>query len=560
MLNLNNFITIIPQRDATSEYYNKILQSNDLHSFEVSNSWDNQMQTGKIIISRKNKGWLIWDAKSGYENQKKDYPNAPDDAIVTEWATSIVGWMNKYIGEKDSELYDKANFKKDVTNFSGFSAENVEPVIKVGDFIALEAYYLTSDIFTKTQDIDFTKINILEDDIYKELQKNMKVYTKDSLKLDGIDQNLYDNDISKMVLSSNNQLELKYKSTRNQLFYGYITGVETDNDGRTVIKIADYMYYINQMIIKDDTYNPNKWDIASAFVDLYNDSIEKGKKYQQSPRVFYTTSYRIPLNPLFKDNTGKPLIRTINDRKMYAGIITTESHPTLGMFLKEIKSKYNCQPFFYANTNVLNFLPFRTTTTPYGTGEYPSLGYQQHYFCFQENIISHNLEFRRKEDRIIGVRVKAFRESKENVTTVNGSITVRKKPFTIYIDPGGDTIDMHTMTTIDPNKLNEKQLAEQLKSAGLAKLKKINYSGYYGSFTTFGYPYISHGDRVKLVDKIYPERNGVYTVKTVKYYGSADSGFRQTITIDYRIGDDFSDSSNYVDPERQNETKNLETQ
>lgn len=569
MLNLQSVLTIIPQREETSVYYKKILQTINLESFEVNSSWDNQTQTGKVTLSRKNKGWLIFDANKGYQNQKNnttvkgDYANlenTPEDVISSDWSGDVAGWIQNFVGtEQYSNLYlNNLNYNLDNTNFSGFpspTASTPEPLVKVGDFIALSAFYYTLDVYVL----------------------GAKIYTKSTTKLDGFTVNLFRNFLGNdekggiykentdteiglkvrnngyFILDTNSMNETDLAGPRSQLIYGYVTAVQTDNNGKTVISIADYMYYINQLIVKNATYKPNKWTIMGIFKDLYDDALVKNEQYTNDTKVFYSEKNRIKLNSLYKDNNGKPEIFTINDRDMKAGTITTEVHPTMNMFLKYLKSNVNCQPFFYLNSNVLNILPYRTTTTEQNINDktIPSIfGYQQHYFCFQENIISHSLEFRRKEDKIIGARVKAFRREEFETENANGVKTVRKKPYTIVVDPGGDMIDINYLSETDPNTIPEADLKKLMRDYAFSKLKKINYSGYYGSFTTFGYPYVRHGDRIKLIDKVYPERNGVYTVKSVKYYGGSNVGLRQDITIDYRIGNEFVDAKDYKDPEK----------
>ena len=66
-------------------------------------------------------------------------------------------------------------------------------------------------------------------------------------------------------------------------------------------------------------------------------------------------------------------------------------------------------------------------------------------------------------------------------------------------------------------------------------LKKYYYEGFTGSFTTFGIPYVKHGDTVRIVNNQLPEMSGSYKVKGVVYYGGVDDGLRQEITLDYKV-------------------------
>jgi len=61
--------------------------------------------------------------------------------------------------------------------------------------------------------------------------------------------------------------------------------------------------------------------------------------------------------------------------------------------------------------------------------------------------------------------------------------------------------------------------------------ERLRYTGYRGSFTTFGKPDIRHGDIVNLSDPIFPERSGKYLVKRVRTtFGM--NGYRQEVELE----------------------------
>ena len=68
---------------------------------------------------------------------------------------------------------------------------------------------------------------------------------------------------------------------------------------------------------------------------------------------------------------------------------------------------------------------------------------------------------------------------------------------------------------------------------GKDQLDKLKYTGYKGSFVTFGEPYVTHGDIVKLTSDKMPERDGNYLVKEVKR-GLGIGGSRQEIFIEQK--------------------------
>jgi len=63
------------------------------------------------------------------------------------------------------------------------------------------------------------------------------------------------------------------------------------------------------------------------------------------------------------------------------------------------------------------------------------------------------------------------------------------------------------------------------------RLKKIKYTGYNGAFTTFGEPFVRHGDIAKLTSTKLPERDGNYIISSVIRTFGMD-GYRQEISLD----------------------------
>ncbi|MEO1006846.1 MAG: hypothetical protein AAFW67_13570, partial [Cyanobacteria bacterium J06638_38] len=61
-------------------------------------------------------------------------------------------------------------------------------------------------------------------------------------------------------------------------------------------------------------------------------------------------------------------------------------------------------------------------------------------------------------------------------------------------------------------------------------LQLFKRTGYRGSLTGFGSPFVDHGDTVKIIDSDFPEREGSYIVDDVKVSFSV-GGFRREIQI-----------------------------
>ncbi len=73
-----------------------------------------------------------------------------------------------------------------------------------------------------------------------------------------------------------------------------------------------------------------------------------------------------------------------------------------------------------------------------------------------------------------------------------------------------------------------------LKSVASMKSEKMIYEGYSGYFTTFGKPFVQHGDTVELQNLYMPAKSGKFKVKRVDYtFGSG--GYRQKIELHKRV-------------------------
>ena len=130
-----------------------------------------------------------------------------------------------------------------------------------------------------------------------------------------------------------------------------------------------------------------------------------------------------------------------------------------------------------------------------------------HKLIFEKNIIDHSLEWQNLED--MKIKIKAI------------SMLPNNKKIEIEVgDPIGEQRTAHFYN------LSEKALRE----AAERELPKFRFSGYRGSFTTFGEPQLKHGDTVELTSYKFPERNGEYFVDGVETtFGQ--SGFRQIVEM-----------------------------
>lgn len=92
-------------------------------------------------------------------------------------------------------------------------------------------------------------------------------------------------------------------------------------------------------------------------------------------------------------------------------------------------------------------------------------------------------------------------------------------------DKEGESRTLHFFNITD--KATLQRLAED-------KLKEFKYSGFRGSFTTFGFDKYNHGDIIEIIDTKYKEKTGKYIIEKV-VTNFSQSGYRQTVYISSKV-------------------------
>lgn len=166
--------------------------------------------------------------------------------------------------------------------------------------------------------------------------------------------------------------------------------------------------------------------------------------------------------------------------------------------LEELKKTYALTSYFRGHTLYVGL-------AYYATGKRAK-------FEFQKNIIDSSLEYL-KEDEIT-FKIKAI------------SILENNKKIEVEVgDPSGET------RTITKYNLSE----GELKKAAEREIDRLRYEGFRGSFFTFFEPTVFHGDEAEIIDKKYPEKNGVYLIEAVEYETGVN-GYFQTVHLGAKIG------------------------
>lgn len=212
----------------------------------------------------------------------------------------------------------------------------------------------------------------------------------------------------------------------------------------------------------------------------------------------------------------------------------TIGNETAAKVLSRLQSDYGLEAYFRGNELKCGVYIYDAETAV------------KHVFDFNKNIIDDDLEYMRKDD----VKLSAIAHNTIVVsgggTTNDGQTKTKKKRIAVLVELVGDSYKATDVTDghTPANEEGERRTfffpgastVEELGALAFEQLKKYYYSGFKGTFTTFGIPFVKFGDNVKLIDRKLPERNGLYKVKSIKYSGGI-GGIRQQIELDFRINE-----------------------
>ncbi len=145
---------------------------------------------------------------------------------------------------------------------------------------------------------------------------------------------------------------------------------------------------------------------------------------------------------------------------------------------------------------------------------YDLKNYDTHIVAFGYNIAEHELEFKRKEDVRLAVKVVIHKKAgKKEEFIAKGSDT----------DGEQRTLNFYNMSKSDAEK------------AAARELERLKFTGLRGSLTLFGEPHVKVGDVLDLLDVEEDEKEGKYWVDSVKSTLSKSGGVRQVIELGVRL-------------------------
>lgn len=146
-----------------------------------------------------------------------------------------------------------------------------------------------------------------------------------------------------------------------------------------------------------------------------------------------------------------------------------------------------------------------------------------HELSFQKNICEGSeLKFIKADD----ISVVSYVESKQSDGTV-------LKSYAYYegnVIKNTTSKPVGTLNTFSTPGNNQ----DTIDKLAVRRLPNLYHTGSIGSITTFGSPIIEIGDKVKITDERFSDKNGTYAVKNIDInFGM--NGYRQTLEIDTKL-------------------------
>lgn len=304
------------------------------------------------------------------------------------------------------------------------------------------------------------------------------------------------------------------------LYFDYVSDLEIVQTWRNLTKTAVVYLPRNIKDVKGDEIHKliqsgNEIVIRLGFDLQFVEEFRGEVVYvdAQNPVKIYCEDYmrklkRAKVSKSYRNATLGELIKDI----VPAGIKTEVLDATIGAIrfndtsvakvLDELKNKWGLFSYFRGDTLCSGFAyPISWSGNPDYIGSYH----------FQKNIIESELSFKSVDEVRLQVNAISMLPDNRVVRVEVG-------------DPNGEQRTLHFYNI--ENKQELKRLAE-------AELQRFKYSGYRGSFTTWGFPYVEHGYRAELGDYKFPERTGKYYIdRVVVNYGD---GYYRTIELGAKV-------------------------
>lgn len=309
----------------------------------------------------------------------------------------------------------------------------------------------------------------------------------------------------------------------NEEFNGFITKINPKIP--LEIECQDNMWLLKQAQCPNKVFPASQYSVQTIIEYLLKNAFV-------APGNVYLTDVLQPSLAKINVINGVGISENI---KTNVGDFRTQNE-TIAAVLFRLRKDYKIECFFRKNVSndtwndlyVSGIVYYPNDYISSSTGNIISTDYD-----FQQNIVDGTqLIYLRKDDVRLGI--KAYSVGKYELTTFNSAGALRTKNQRLEVQVGDTDGDIRTQFFWPATNTSPDLDLENLKILATQRLNKLKYEGWHGSFTSFGIPYVQHGQAVKLVDNIIPERTGTYLVKSVKVkFGMG--GFRREIEPHLRI-------------------------
>lgn len=318
----------------------------------------------------------------------------------------------------------------------------------------------------------------------------------------------------------------EYRAETNIEFEGYITKINPKVP--LVIECEDNMWLLKQAQCPNKVFPVSEgWTVQKIVQYLLLNS-------SASTSDTYLNRVLLPELKRFNVINGVGASENIQTN---VGDFRTQNE-TIAQVLQRLRKDYKIECFFRPNAQGEN-IDLYVSGVVYYPSEYVDA--QGNIFAtaydFENNIITDDMVYLRKDDLRLGI--KAYSIDKKELTTTNssgGTKTQSKRLETFVGDTDGE---------IRTQFFWDVKTEDELKALATQRLNKLKYEGWRGQFTSFGLPFVRHGQAVSLKSKVTPERGGAYLVKGTKVkFGMG--GFRRMIDPHIRIDDNIYTANDFA--------------
>ncbi len=311
-------------------------------------------------------------------------------------------------------------------------------------------------------------------------------------------------------------------------YYLYFTGGQWVTEGTEDAKSGSHLFsgYISEVSSK----KPIEFKVEDNFWKL---------KQLQCPIKTFPATYT--LNQILTELIQPYNVANPDNQFTVSSIQNTTfgefrvGNETVAECLGRLRKHYHFESYFRGNTLYSGIMVYDEALARNFT------------FAFQKNIISDELQYKRKEDLVLSIIASNSIEEETGKLTKDGAKKTKKKRIEVLLTlaHGSDEpviFQKEKGGEYPPNTGGERmtmpypqaKTVEELIALATIEIKKYYYSGFKGKFTTFGIPYVKTGDNITIKDPVLPERDGRYKCKGVEY-SCGVGGIRQIIQLDYRI-------------------------